>query len=205
MVKPIALCLERVVASGEVRYVRCTARPGREAGLSIACDGSIQWCQEGGCACELWVAHDQRLVALRPQGSPCVGIARAGRLLSIPEQHAVFLLDGDELVFDDFRYRVHVHGITDQLEPPRPLQVARGVAVASALALSLGCGAASDDSPAAGSAPQRVSATPGVTASVSSSGGAPAQPGFQVSSGGNFSVGDAGTAGTIQIIPTPPN
>ena len=220
MVKPIALCLEREATDTDARYVRCTARPGRESGLAIGLDGSILWCEPKPLACEIWVAHDQRLVVLRPAGSPPICINRARRNLQVPEAHAVFVLDGDELVVGAHRYRLHVHGMTDELQPPRPLRVARGVAVAAAMAMSLGCSAneGSSSQPPGDATPARVSATPStgsaaggvggyqVSTQVATGGARGFQLGTQVATGGVASdAGDDGSGGhTIEIVSSPP-
>jgi hypothetical protein len=208
MVKPIALCLEREATGDEARYVRCTARPGRKAGLAIGLDGSILWRESQQLACELWVAHDQRLVVLRPAASPPIHLERAGRGLDLPEEHAVFVLDGDELVFGAYRFRVHVHGVTNEEQPPRPLRVARGAAVAAAMALSLGCGA--DDGNAAqrssGATQARVAAEPRMAESGTTGGTGSSANTRAVSGGTSSGGGTTGTAGqTIEVVPFPPN
>ena len=70
MARPIIVCLELLAPLADEPYVRCTARPGREAGLAIGEDGSILWCHPGPVACEVWVSADQRLIAFRRAGSP---------------------------------------------------------------------------------------------------------------------------------------
>jgi hypothetical protein len=129
-----------------------------------------------------------------------------GCSLEVPEAHAVYVLNGDEPIFGAYRFRVHVHGVTDEVQPPRPLRIARGVAVATAMALTLGCGAdeggAVQDSSEA--SPTRNSAVP----RVAIGGSASIDLGTQMSNtGGNTSAsGTAGTAGqTIEVIPSPPN
>jgi hypothetical protein len=198
MVKPIALCLEREASDSLEKYVRCTARPGRQAGLAIGFDGAILWCDSRACACELWVSNDQRLVAMRPLGGPPIRLLRIGRNLELPEGRAVVVLNGDELDFGVFKFRVHVHGTVDTIEPPRPLRVARGVAVAAAMSLSLGC-ATGTTLPTLGSAGATSSSSGGTSSSgqstfdvAESTGGAPADAG-----------GDAGQP--IEVVVSPPN
>ena len=136
MAKPIALCIEREGATEDQRYVRCTARVGRKAGLALGLDGSIRWQEPGPVACEVWVSADQCLIAYRPQGAPDVRLERARRSLLLPPARPVVLLHRDELVLGDLRFRLHVHGTTDRLHPPTPLRVGRAAAAAAVVALS---------------------------------------------------------------------
>lgn len=139
---PIALCLERIGAVDDERYVRCTARSGRLSGLAIGLSGEILWCQPEPVACELWVSRDQRLMALRPAGAPRVRLVRARREIEIPEEKPVVLRHGDELVLADLagvRFCVHVHGTTREVHAPRPVLSLRAASLA--IALSVGaCG-----------------------------------------------------------------
>lgn len=105
---PIALCLEKLGATEDERYTRCTARSGREQGLAIGLGGAILWCSPEPAACTLWVSRDQRLMALRPEGAPTVSVVRAGRTLELPADKPVVLRHQDDLVFAGVRYRVHV-------------------------------------------------------------------------------------------------
>ena len=165
MAKPIALCIERAGASEDERYVRCTARPGREAGLALGVDGSILWCAHEPVACEVWVSADQRLIAYRPAGAPEVCLQRARRHLALPEERPVVVLHQDQLVLDGRRFRLHVHGVTDRLHPPAPLRLGRAAAAAAMVALTAGavqCGEDVGESspPTTAEAPERVPASP---------------------------------------------
>ncbi len=141
---PIALCLERIGASEDERYVRCTARSGRLAGLGIGHSGAILWCRPEPVACELWVSRDQRLMALRPLGAPRMRLVRAGRAIQIPEDKPVVLRHQDELILEDLegvRFCVHVHGTTQEVHAPRPVLSLRAATLAAAMALgSASCG-----------------------------------------------------------------
>lgn len=141
---PIALCLERIGADDDDRYVRCTARSGRLAGLAIGLGGELLWCEAKPVACELWVSRDQRLMAMRPPGAPRVRLIRAHREIDIPEEKPVVLRHQDVLVLADLeavRFCVHVHGTTTEVHPPRPVRTARAVSLAVALTFgAAGCG-----------------------------------------------------------------
>ncbi|MBN2194859.1 MAG: hypothetical protein JW751_18730 [Polyangiaceae bacterium] len=140
MPKPISLCLERLDPATKGRYFRCTARSGREAGLALSPSGRILWCSESPAAVALWVSGDEKLVAFRPSGTPTVRLERAERHLELPEERPVVLLQGDELALAEHRFRVHLHGATDVVEPPRLLRTARAAAAALAVgSASLGC------------------------------------------------------------------
>lgn len=138
---PIALCLEKLGATPDERYTRCTARSGRLAGLSIGLDGAILWCAPRPVACELWVSRDQRLMALRPMGAPQVRIVRALRDVPVPEEQPAVLRHLDEILIEGTRYRVHVHGTTTEVHPPRPiLTLPRVVTLAATIASAIACG-----------------------------------------------------------------
>ncbi len=133
MTRPIALCIEHLGGGEQERYVRCTARPGREAGLALGRDGTILWCQPGELACEIWVTQDERLVAFRPAGAPPIRLERARRALELPFERPVFLRNQDELVLGEQRFVVHVHGVTDDVHPPRAVASLPRVAAAAAV------------------------------------------------------------------------
>ena len=152
MAKPIALCIERLCmesrgATDNERYVRCTARVGRKAGLALGLDGSIRWQDTGPVACEVWVSADQRLIAFRPEGAPAVRLERAQRFLSLPPERPVVLLHQDELVLAGLRFRLHVHGTTDRVHPPTPLRVGRAAAAAALMTLSAGAAQCASQQP----------------------------------------------------------
>jgi hypothetical protein len=138
---PIALCLEKLGATPDERYTRCTARSGRLAGLSIGLDGTILWCAPRPVVCELWVSRDQRLVALRPMGAPEVRIVRSRRDVVVPEEQPAVLRHLDEILIQGTRYRVHVHGTTTEVQPPRRiLTLPRVVTLAATIATGIACG-----------------------------------------------------------------
>jgi hypothetical protein len=135
--RPIELCLERVGSSAVDRYVRCTAQVGRARGLGLGLDGRILWCEPSGVGCEIWVSADQRLMAYCPAGMPITTLYRAGRVLALPLEHPVVLRPRDELELAGTRFRVHVHGATDQVHAPTIVRTLARAAAAAALALSV--------------------------------------------------------------------
>ncbi len=148
---PIALCLEKLGATEDERYTRCTARSGREQGLAIGLGGAILWCSPEPAACTLWVSRDQRLMALRPEGAPTVSVVRAGRTLELPADKPVVLRHQDDLVFAGVRYRVHVHGTTNEVHPPRRvLALPRVVTLAAVLAAGAACSTPAEPRPPQG-------------------------------------------------------
>lgn len=193
---PIALCLEKLGATDDERYTRCTARSGREQGLAIGLAGTILWCSPEPAACTLWVSRDQRLMALRPGGAPSVTLVRAGRSLELPIDKPVVLRHHDELFFAGVAYRVHVHGTTNEVHPPRRvLTLPRVLTLAAAMAT------------AACSSPAEPHPTP-----VEVDSGAPADPQLADDPDAQASVVvlDAGApldAGSdvIEVRPQPPN
>ena len=118
MAKAIAVCIERQAAPGADRFIRCTARSGREAGLALGVDGSILWCSKTGAACDLWVTDDQRLVAVRAAPVDSLRLERGQRALDLPTGRAVVVLDQDVIVLGAQRFRVHIHGTTEIVHPP---------------------------------------------------------------------------------------
>ena len=98
MPRPIMICLELLAPAADEPYVRCTARPGREAGLALAEDGAILWRHPGPVACEVWVSADQKLIAYRRAGTPPVTLHRANRSLELPVEKPVVMRHHDELV-----------------------------------------------------------------------------------------------------------
>jgi hypothetical protein len=183
MSRPIALCIERVQSVDNDRYLCCTARPGREAGLALGLDGAILWCHSGLVACEVWVSGDQRLVAFRPSGAPEVRLERARRGVALPTESPAFVLDGDELIIGEHRFVVHVHGVTDEVHPPRPIApISRAAVLAAAVALSgvVGCGE-TDESPS-----RALATTKGATS--------------QPTSGGWFWNFDGGAADAARVV-----
>ena len=118
MPRPIALCVER-----EGRFVSCVAVVGREPGLSLGDEGEVLWREERRAAIRLCVAQDGRLVLLREPGTPGVTLRRAGRRLEVPEEKPVFVMDQDEVAVDRVRLRLHVHGGTDHIAAPRPVDL----------------------------------------------------------------------------------
>jgi len=124
MPRPLSLCIEDLKASDgdEARLIRCTAMPGGQPGLGLGADGNIRWLTKALVACELWVSSDDRLIALRPEGAPAVSIGRAGRWIDAPEGRPVVLLDQDQIRLGVRVFRVHIHGETDSVQEPAPLQ-----------------------------------------------------------------------------------
>lgn len=197
---PIALCLEKLGASPDERYTRCTARSGRLAGLAIGTDGTILWCAPRPVACELWVSRDQRLMALRPAGAAEVRVVRAGREVLVPEEKPVVLRHHDELLFEGVRYRVHVHGTTTEVHPPRRvLTLPRVVTLAAVMASSVACG---------GQSVEERAPTAAVDASNDGADGEPERDPFGVDDAA-VTVLDASDASSeadvIEIRPQPPN
>jgi hypothetical protein len=127
MPKPIAVCIEDANFSpGQPRYVACVAVVGRQAGLGLDGRGGILWHERTGLAAELWVSGDQQLILYRPESAAPLSVHRGGRSLVVPCAKPVVLLDQDELQFHNRRLRLHVHGVTAEASPPRPLPAARG-------------------------------------------------------------------------------
>jgi len=202
MQKAISLCLERVADSEGERFIRCTARSGRDAGLAIGLDGSILWCSQEPAACDIWVTGDGRLVVVRAATDQTMRLERGRRVLELPEGRAVVVLDEDSLVVQDRRFVVHVHGPTDKILPPQPLRLGRGALVAAAMSLAVGCGA--DDEtigiPVGGSS--STSAGRGGQESAES-----ATVGtISISLGGTTATtgGTSGSGGTIEVVDFPP-
>ncbi len=200
---PIALCLEKLGASPDERYTRCTARSGRLAGLAIGIDGAILWCVPRPVACELWVSRDQRLMALRPEGAAPVAIVRAGREVAIPEEKPVVLRHLDELLFDGVRYRVHVHGTTTEVHPPRRiLTLPRVITLAAAMATGIACSPAADPAPqGAGDAGDETREPALIGDRPDAAGWSDAEPSLII-----VDAADSGTeSDVIDIRPQPPN
>jgi hypothetical protein len=127
MPKPIAVCIEDTTPHpGQPRYVACVAVVGRQAGLGLDGRGGILWHARAGLAAELWVSGDQQLILYRPEGAGPMSVHRGGRSLVVPCAKPVVMLDQDEVQFDHRRLRLHVHGVTAEVSPPRPLPAARG-------------------------------------------------------------------------------
>ncbi len=146
MPKPIAICLEDLLAPAEGdRYLRCVALPGRQPGLRLDAAGLVLWQEPAAGGCELWVSGDEQLILLRPPGGAAVTVSRGGRSLAVPEGKPVVLLGGDELALGERRLRVHVHGEAPAVHAPAPLEAEprgrAGKAIAAALALTAALGA----------------------------------------------------------------
>ena len=145
MPSPIELCIELLNhAAEDERYYKCTARSGREAGLSIQLNGTIGWCKNGEKACDIWVSDDGRLLVHRTDEAPDLFVKRRGRELLLPTRRLAFLRNRDELSFMGFEFCIHVHGQTREVHAPRPVRVLRAAALAATLALST---AACNDTP----------------------------------------------------------
>ena len=140
--KPLLLCLERLADGSLERFVRCTAKPGRERGLAIGLDGSILWCDSGPVGCEIWVAKDQRLVAFCPEEAPPTVLTRAGRALELPRGKPVIVRNQDELQLAGARFRVHIHGLATEIHAPQTLRALPRFAAAAAVAMAMGSSAA---------------------------------------------------------------
>jgi hypothetical protein len=124
MPKPIALCIEDLRhRAGQPRYVACVAVAGRQAGLGLDGRGEILWQEQAGLASELWVSGDEQLILYRPENAPALSVHRGGRSLAVPFAKPVVLRDQDELELEGRRLRLHVHGVTAEVNPPRPLPV----------------------------------------------------------------------------------
>ena len=145
MPRPMVICIEDLdAAPGSIRYIRCVAVAGGEAGLTLDLQGDVLWRRDEQEACQLWVSMDERLILLRPAGAPVVRVSRAGRSIDAPRGKPVVLLDQDQVQIGGRRLRVHVHGETEEVFPPSPLEPERregrlaGAARAAATALALG-------------------------------------------------------------------
>jgi hypothetical protein len=162
-------------------------------------------------ACEIWVSSDQRLIAWRPAGAPTVRLERAGRGLDLPEEKPVVMLDQDELRLKALVFRMHVHGVTDQVHEPRPLRLGqRAATVAAALAIGVSaveCGP-SDSVEGDGAPPPPATAIERAPATPR---GVPSPPSIdastvviQIDAGDDSAAGGAGGALPIEVRPDPP-
>ena len=140
-VQPIALCVEYLgVRSRSDRYMCCVATPGYDVALGLDARGDVVWREDGRLAFELWVSADHQLMVVRRVGRPEIVVSRAGRSLSLPFDKPVVLLDCDRIEIGGRAMRVHVHGPTEHVQPPEPLEPARNTgpiaAIATAVAIS---------------------------------------------------------------------
>ena len=133
MPKPLSLCLERKGKPQNERYYKCTARTGREAGLSILDDGDIGWCATKNVVCDLYVSDDERLIAFCRNGSADVTVVRAGRSVALEAEKRAVLRHLDELRYGDIVFVVHKHGVAETVHPPRPVRFAQAAALAATL------------------------------------------------------------------------
>jgi len=119
MPRPIAICLEDLVAAGDAtRYLCCVALPGRQAGLRLGADGAVRWLGDEPEALELWVSADEQLIFYRPAGAAPARVRRGGRALDAPAEKPVVLLHLDEIEVAGRRLRVHVHGAASAVVAP---------------------------------------------------------------------------------------
>ncbi|MDJ0764685.1 MAG: hypothetical protein QNJ97_17025 [Myxococcota bacterium] len=165
MSKPVALCVELKNNPEKTRYYKCTARTGREKGLTIQLDGTIGWCEISDVACELWVSDDQRLMVFRPSGGPDVYVSRANRKICLAEAQMATLLHLDELTINGRSYCIHVHGIAETIHPPRLVRVIRAASLAASLAIGASSVQCNDSSPSDTDAGAETSVTDQDTAS----------------------------------------
>lgn len=142
MVQPIALCIEYLdTRSRADRYLCCVATPGYDVALGLDDDGAVVWRDDARLAHELWVSADQQLMVLRRDGRSEIVVTRAGRSLSLPFDKPVVLLDCDRIETGNRRIRVHVHGVTDDVVPPEPLEQERASLPVATLAAAVAIGA----------------------------------------------------------------
>ncbi len=146
MSHPIAICIELVNAEKPTeRYVSCVALSGAEPGLGVAADGTLLWRSCAAAAFHLWVSADGQLILLRPEAATAVLVVRAERVLEVPSEKPVVLLDQDEVAVGLRRFRIHVHGRAPHVYPPTPLRersltdVAKVAAVVALGAAAAGC------------------------------------------------------------------
>jgi hypothetical protein len=165
-VQPIALCVEYLgVRSRSERYMCCVATPGYDVALGLDAGGDVVWREDARLAFELWVSADHQLMVVRRAGRPEIVVSRAGRSLSLPFDKPVVLLDCDRVEIGGRAMRVHVHGPTETVVPPEPLEPARSTrpiaALATAVAISasaIGCkpSVEGSDTPSAAVVPEVV-------------------------------------------------
>ena len=170
MPTPMEICLEDLdLSPDDERYVRCVALPGGEPGLALDREGAVRWMPEDPAPFGLWVSADDRLVLLRSEGAGPITVERGGRSLDAPAEKPVFLLDGDLLRLNGRSLQLHVHGVTEAVQPPERLtaaalgRVARAAATALALGAAVGVAgsaAAGPATPSLGGAPIEVRAQP---------------------------------------------
>ncbi|MBI5535689.1 MAG: hypothetical protein HY898_23360 [Deltaproteobacteria bacterium] len=140
MSEPTLVCLERLSARPEERFVRCVALGGAGPGLALDARGAIVWMQSTGIACALRMSRDGQLLAVRSRDALSVHVHRAGRSLEAPCDKPVVLLAGDEIEIAQARWRIHLHGPAAEIHPPRLLSPRRWVAMAAmATAVVAGC------------------------------------------------------------------
>jgi hypothetical protein len=143
MPSPQALCVEDTALG---RFVQCVAVAGGLPGLSLDARGQPCWGETQACACAIWVTADERLALLRPAGAPALTLRRERRVLQVPEEKPVFLVQGDELDIGGRSLRLHLHGPTQAVRPPAPLEArparrlpARTAGLVAASALVVRC------------------------------------------------------------------
>jgi hypothetical protein len=138
MVQPIALCIEYLDARSRAdRFLCCVATPGYDVALGFDETGQVVWRDDTRLAHELWVSADQQLMVVRRPGRPEIVVTRAGRSLSLPFDKPVVLLDCDRVDVQGTRLRVHVHGATEHVAAPSPLEQERSAGTVAAIATAV--------------------------------------------------------------------
>jgi hypothetical protein len=126
MAKPLSICIEDCTApEADARFTQCVAVERGTPGLSLGPDGTPAWQVESN-ALLLAVGEDGRLVLDRGEGAPAVQVNRAGRVLEPSAEGPTVLLDQDEIALGERRLRIHVHGASSSVAPPRPAPDAGG-------------------------------------------------------------------------------
>ena len=114
--KHIALCLEDLNASHhDERFVQCVALYGREPGLCLDGQGCPLWQTKTDAVCELWRSADGRLVLWKLPNTSSIIVRRASRVLEVPPEKPLILLDKDEIDVGSKTLRVHLHGTTSRI------------------------------------------------------------------------------------------
>jgi hypothetical protein len=117
MSKAYSICIEEITAEGEQVFMSCTILPYGEQGLGIEDGGVISW-KCWGWPCLGFALHGQPVIARKPDGPEAI-IQRAGRDLKVPKNDVMPILNGDILLFSDRIFRIHLHGETDEVNPPK--------------------------------------------------------------------------------------
>jgi hypothetical protein len=119
MSEPIALCIEDCNALSEAaKYVRCVAAPAGTPGLALDANGEVKWKSGDPVACTLWVSDDDCLILHRAAGASNVALQRAGRMLDVPMEKPVKVLDQDQIYIGPRHLRIHIHGQTNAVLAP---------------------------------------------------------------------------------------